>query len=66
LRGHDPDITGQPLFEGRCMTLQTTRVYQRFGGVIIARVPLGHPLESLRDVVIEHLPSEGQTYPVFD
>ncbi|HTS33541.1 MAG TPA: metallophosphoesterase family protein [Thermoplasmata archaeon] len=66
LRGHDPDITGQPLFEGRCMTLQTTRVYQRFGGVIVARVPLGHPLESLRDVVIEHLSSEGQTYPVFD
>lgn len=66
LRGHDPDITGQPLFEGRCLTLQTTRLYQRFGGVIIARLPIGHPLESLRDVVIEHLPTEGQTYPVFD
>jgi hypothetical protein len=66
LRGHDPDITGQPLFDGRCLTLQTTRLYQRFGGVIVARLPLGHPLESVRDVAIEHLPSEGQTYPVFD
>ncbi|MGP8073082.1 MAG: metallophosphoesterase family protein [Thermoplasmata archaeon] len=66
LRGHDPDITGQPLFEGRCMTLQTTRLYQRFGGVIIARLPLGHPLESLRDAVIEHLPTEGRSYPAPD
>jgi len=66
LRGHDPDITGQPLFDGRCLTLQTTRLYQRFGGVIIARLPLGHPLESLRDAVIEHLPTEGRTYPVPD
>lgn len=66
LRGHDPDINGEPLYDGRCLTLQTTRVYQRFGGVIIARVPLGYPVESVRDLVIEHLPSEGQTYPVFD
>jgi Calcineurin-like phosphoesterase len=66
LRGHDPDITGQPLYEGRCMTLQTTRFYQRFGGVILARLPLGHPLESMRDAVIEHLPTEGRSYPVPD
>jgi hypothetical protein len=66
LRGHDPDITGQPLFDGRCLTLQTTRLYQVFGGVILVRVPLGHPLESLRDVGIEHLPTEGQLYPVPD
>ncbi|HLM91652.1 MAG TPA: metallophosphoesterase family protein [Thermoplasmata archaeon] len=66
LRGHDPDITGQPLFDGRCLTLQTTRLYQRFGGVIIARLPLGHPLESLRDAGIEHLPTEGRTFPVLD
>jgi len=65
LRGHDPDITGEPLYDGRCLTLQTTRVYQRFGGVIIARLPLGLKVESLRDAVIEHLPSEGQTYPEF-
>ncbi len=64
LRGHDPDITGQPLFDGRCLTLQTTRLYQRFGGVIIARLPLGYPIESLRDVVIEHLPTEGRRFPV--
>jgi Calcineurin-like phosphoesterase len=62
LRGHDPDLTGRPLFEGRCLTLHTTRLYQRFGGVIIARLPLGRPLESLRDAVIEHLPTEGQSF----
>jgi len=66
LRGHDPDITGQPLFDGRCMTLQTTRYYQRFGGVILARLPLGHPLESLRDAIVEHLPTEGKTFPIPD
>jgi hypothetical protein len=63
LRGHDPDITGQPLYDGRCLTLQTTRLYQRFGGVIVARVPLGHPIESLRDLGIEHLPTEGKGFP---
>ncbi len=64
LRGHDPDLTGQPLFDGRCLTLQTTRVYQRFAGVLLARVPLGHPLQSLRDVGIEHLPTEGRRFPL--
>ncbi|MCI4365627.1 MAG: metallophosphoesterase [Thermoplasmata archaeon] len=62
LRGHDPDLTGQPLFEGRCLTLHTTRVFEQYGGVILARLPLGRPLESLRDAVIEHLPTEGKTF----
>jgi hypothetical protein len=62
LRGHDPDLAGRPLFEGRCLTLHTTRLYERFGGVIIVRLPLGRPLESLRDALIEHLPTEGLTF----
>ena len=63
LRGHDPDLTGQPLYDGRCLTLQTTRLYERFGGVLTARVPTEHPVLSLRDVGIEHLPTEGRRFP---
>ncbi|EQD40501.1 serine/threonine protein phosphatase, partial [mine drainage metagenome] len=63
LRGHDADLTGQPLFDGRCLTLHTTRVYETIAGVLLARVPLGHPIESLRDVGIEHLPTERRRYP---
>ncbi|HXQ49188.1 MAG TPA: metallophosphoesterase [Thermoplasmata archaeon] len=62
LRGHDPDLTGRPLYDGRCLTLHTTRVYERFGGVILVRCPLGRPVESIRDLLIEHLPTEGQTF----
>lgn len=62
LRGHDADLVGQPLFDGRCITLHTTRLYERFGGVLVARVPLGHPIESMRDVGIEHLPTEGRRF----
>jgi hypothetical protein len=66
LRGHDPDLTGRPLYDGRCVTLHTTRVYERFGGVILARFPLGRPVESIRDMLLEHLATEGQTYPPVD
>lgn len=62
LRGHDPDLTGRPLYDGHCLTLHTTRIYERFGGVIVARFPLGRPIESIRDMLIEHLPTEGQTF----
>jgi Calcineurin-like phosphoesterase len=62
LRGHDPDLTGRPLYDGRCLTLHSTRVYERFGGVILVRCPLGRPVESIRDLLIEHLATEGQTY----
>jgi len=62
LRGHDPDLTGRPLYEGRCLTLHTTRVFERYGGVILLRFPLGRPVESIRDLLLEHLPTEGQTY----
>ncbi len=63
LRGHDPDVTGEPLYDGHCLTLHTTRVYERFGGVILARFPLGRPIESTRDLLVEHLATEGRTYP---
>ncbi len=63
LRGHDPDLTGRPLYGNRCLTLQTTRIYERFGGVIVAHLPLGEPVRSTSDLVIEHLPTEGRRYP---
>ncbi|MCI4372413.1 MAG: metallophosphoesterase [Thermoplasmata archaeon] len=62
LRGHDPDLTGRPLFDGHCLTLHTTRVFERFGGVITLRFPLGRPIESIRDTLIEHLDTEGKTF----
>ncbi len=63
LRGHDPDVVGRPLYDGRCLTLHTTRIYERYGGVIVAVVPLGGRLESVKDLRIEHLPTEGRSYP---
>jgi hypothetical protein len=62
LRGHDPDLTGRRLFHDRCLTLHTTRVYERYGGVICARLPLDMPLRSVRDVYVEHVETEGQRY----
>jgi len=62
LRGHDPDLTGRPLFGGRCLTLQTTRHYERFGGVIVARLPLGSALRTVADLAVEHLPTEGRQF----
>ena len=64
LRGHDPDLTGRPLYGGRCLTLHTARIYERYGGVVMARIPLGPPLRSTLDLAIEHLPSEGRRYPI--
>jgi len=66
LRGHDPDVTGRSLYDGRCLTLHTSRVYEGYGGVIIARVPLGTPLPSVAAVTVEHLATEGQSYPYRD
>ncbi|HYA57723.1 MAG TPA: metallophosphoesterase [Thermoplasmata archaeon] len=62
LRGHDPDLTGRPVYQGRCLTLQTTRVYERFGGVIVARFLAATPLRSTKDLAVEHLPTEGRTF----
>jgi hypothetical protein len=64
LRGHDPDLCGRPLYRGRCMTLHTTRIYERYGGVITARVPLTGRVDSTADLSVLHLSTEGRTYPV--
>jgi hypothetical protein len=66
LRGHDADVCGLPLYAGRCLTLHTTRIYERYGGVIIARIPLHAPLRTVAEASVEHLPSEGRTYPIPD
>lgn len=63
LRGHDPDVAGRPLYEGRCLTLHTTRIYERFGGVLAATLPLRSAVTSVRSLGIHHLPSEGRSYP---
>ncbi|MGB6500475.1 MAG: metallophosphoesterase [Thermoplasmata archaeon] len=55
LRGHDPDLTAQPLFEDRCMTLHTCRLYGQYGGVISAMLPLRSPVRSVRDLTIDRL-----------
>jgi hypothetical protein len=46
-RGHDPDLTGRPLYHGRAMTLHTTRYYEEYGGVLYAEVPLDRRLASV-------------------
>lgn len=62
LRGHDPDLCGRPQYGRRCLTLHTTRIYERYGGVIAATVPLSPPLRTVDPIVLTHLPSEGQSY----
>ncbi len=63
LRGHDAELTGRSLYDARVLTLHTTRIYERFGGVLLARVPLDRPLKSVAEVSVEHLPTEGQRFP---
>jgi len=55
LRGHDPDLTGRWVFGARCLTLHTSRSYERFGGVLFARVPLDRAVESSKAIAVEHL-----------
>jgi hypothetical protein len=66
LRGHDPDVNGRPLYGGRCLTLHTTRVFERYGGVVLGRVPLDRPVTSVADVLLQHLATEGRSYPSAD
>ena len=63
LRGHDPDLSGKSVYDDRCLTLHTSRVYERYGGVLVAWVPLDRPITSTRDVRVEHLETEGREYP---
>ncbi len=61
LRGHDPYLAGQYRFEGRVLTLHTSRVFD-WAGLWVASVPLGsrdverHPLD-LRRVEPAPLPA---------
>jgi hypothetical protein len=66
LRGHDPDLNGKPLYGGRCLTLHTSRIYERYGGVTVARLPLRTPLRTVADVLVEHLPTEGRSFSLPD
>ena len=62
LRGHDPDLNGKAVFDNRCLTLHTSRIYERMGGVLTAEVPLDRSIRDLRDIRVEHLETEGQEY----
>ncbi|MEM0129124.1 MAG: metallophosphoesterase family protein [Thermoplasmata archaeon] len=59
LRGHDPDLTGRVLWGNRLVTLHTTRVYARFGGIVAAEIPLDHPIHDLGSVRILRRPIPG-------
>ncbi|HYA54739.1 MAG TPA: hypothetical protein VEG42_03960, partial [Thermoplasmata archaeon] len=62
LRGHDPDLVGRVVYHGRCLTLHTSRVYEQYGGVLVAYLPLKTPLDSAARLVVEHLPTEGRSF----
>jgi hypothetical protein len=66
LRGHDAELTGQSLYSGRVLNLHTTRVYERYGGVLLAHVPLDRPIRSVAEITVEHLPTEGRRFPPVD
>ncbi len=63
LRGHDPDLAGRSVFHDRCLTLHTSRTYERFGGVLCAFLPLSRAIASTRDARIERLETEGKEFP---
>lgn len=57
IRGHDPDLARRSVYEGRCLTLHTTRYYARYGGVVFARLPLASRVASSLELTIEELPT---------
>jgi hypothetical protein len=63
LRGHDPDVAGRPLYGGRVLTLHTTRIYERYGGVLVAAVPVNDPLRNVESIDVAHLATEGRSFP---
>lgn len=63
LRGHDPDVTGLPLYHDRVLTLHSTRFYEQYGGVLYAHLPLTTPVQTVRDVRVEHASTQGRLYP---
>jgi hypothetical protein len=55
LRGHDPTLVGRPMYHGHCLTLHTSRIYARFGGVLTARLSLDTPVRTTNDIEIVRL-----------
>ncbi len=62
LRGHDPDLTGRALYGNRCLTLHTTRTYDRPAGVVFAKVPISARLHGTDSVELEHLATERKRF----
>jgi hypothetical protein len=62
-RGHDPDLAGRPLYHGRAMTLHTTRLFQQYGGVLLAVLPLDRPLRRVEEAELRHLATERLSAP---
>jgi hypothetical protein len=58
LRGHDPDLNGRWSLNESCLTLNTSRIYERYGGVLMARLDLTQKA-SRAAVKVEHLETEG-------
>jgi protein phosphatase len=56
VRGHDPGVLGRPMYHGHCLTLHTSRIYARFGGVLAARFSLTTPVRSTADIELIRLP----------
>lgn len=54
LRGHDPDIAGTLLFEGRLLTVHGSRVFSA-AGLTTATVPLGGRVRRLTPSMLERL-----------
>ncbi len=63
LRGHDPPLTGRSMFHGTVLTLHTTRLYERYGGVVFGTFPLDTPLNSAKGIELHHTESEGKEFP---
>jgi hypothetical protein len=64
LRGHDPEMAGRVVYGGRCLTLHTSRLYERYGGILLARLPLDRPVHTVADLTVERLaPSGGPVEP---
>ena len=62
VRGHDPPLNARAVFHGAVLTLHTTRVYERFGGVVYGTFPLDRPLRSARDIQLHHGAVEGKRF----
>jgi len=63
LRGHDPDLAGRTVYRDRVVTLHTTRIFERYGGVLACDLPLNRPVRSAAELTLVHLKTEGRTFP---